>query len=179
MIYGDAVRIRDSTLQLAKGDITQLEVDAIVNAANSVLQMGGGVAGAILQRGGRSIQDECNLIRYCPVGEAVMTTGGKLKARHVIHAVGPRMGEGNEDEKLRKATLSCLKLADRNNLTRIALPAISAGIFGFPKERCATIMLATVKSYLAGGKTALRHVIICLYDDETYEIFHSVLKKSA
>jgi O-acetyl-ADP-ribose deacetylase (regulator of RNase III) len=173
--HEDTLRIGDSILQLIKGDITRLEVDAIVNAADSSLRMGGGVAGAILRRGGKSIQDECDAIGYCPVGGAVMTTGGNLKARYVIHAVGPRQGEGNEDEKLRSATVSCLKLADENNLTSIAFPAISTGIFGFPKERCANIMLSTVKSYLASGKTTLRRVILCLYDDATYDIFRRTL----
>jgi O-acetyl-ADP-ribose deacetylase (regulator of RNase III) len=108
-----------------------------------------------------------------------MTTGGELKARHVIHAVGPRMGEGNESEKLRNATLNSLKLADRDKFTSMAFPAISAGIFGFPKQRCAEIMLDTIRSYLATQSTGLKLIIICLYDQETYAIFRSVLKKLA
>jgi len=163
-------------IKLVKGDITDLEVDAIVNAANSSLKMGGGVAGAILRKGGWQIQEECDRIGYCPVGSAVITTGGKLKAKYVIHAVGPRYGEGNEDEKLRKATLNSLRLADENKLSSIAFPAISTGIFGFPKERCAEIMLSEAAEYLR-GETQLKEVIFCLYDDKTYKIFAETLEK--
>jgi O-acetyl-ADP-ribose deacetylase (regulator of RNase III) len=101
-------------LELTEGDITEMETDAIVNAANDRLILGGGVAGAIRRKGGPEIQKECDKIGGTCVGGAVITTGGNLKAQHVIHAVGPRMGEGNEDGKLRKATLNSLKLADQN-----------------------------------------------------------------
>jgi len=172
------LKVDGRRIKLVKGDITDLEVDAIVNAANSSLKMGGGVAGAILRKGGRQIQEECDKIGYCPVGSAVITSGGKLKAKHVIHAVGPRYGEGNEDEKLRNATLNSLRLADKNNLSTIAFPAISTGIFGFPKERCAEIMLSETAAYLR-GKTQLKEVIFCLYGDETFNIFAETLKKLA
>jgi len=162
-------------LKLAKGDITDLEVDAIVNAANERLKLGGGVAGAILRKGGREIQEECDRIGYCPVGGAVVTGAGKLKAKYVIHAVGPRYGEGDEDNKLRSATLNSLKRAEERSLRSIAFPAISTGIFGFPKDRCADIMLNTIMEYLKGD-TSLREVIMCLYDDETYRIFEEKLK---
>jgi O-acetyl-ADP-ribose deacetylase (regulator of RNase III) len=166
-----------SVIRLVQGDITELDVDAIVNAANSALKMGGGVAGAILRKGGRKIQDECDGIRYCPVGGAVITTGGMLKARYVIHAVGPRYGEGNEDEKLRNATLNSLRVADKQSLGSIAFPAISTGIFGFPITRCARAMLPTAKSYLGNTKTGLEQVIFCLYDDEIYGVFSETLKE--
>jgi O-acetyl-ADP-ribose deacetylase (regulator of RNase III) len=177
LIMKGELRIRDTCLRLVEGDITELDTDAIVNAANSALKMGGGVAGAILRRGGRVIQDECDRIGYCPVGGAVITTGGNLKAPYVIHAVGPRLGEGDEDKKLRNATLNSLKVADKNRLRSIAFPAISTGIFGFPKEGCAKIMLAIVKSYIIAGRTGLKQVILCLYDDETYNIFLETLKE--
>ena len=172
------MRVGDSVVELVKGDITELDVDAIVNAANSALKMGGGVAGAILRKGGYSIQEECDRIGYCPVGGAVITGAGRLKARYVIHAVGPRMGEGDEDNKLRNATLNSLKLADQHKLESIAFPAISTGIFGFPKDRCAKIMLAATIEYLEQnkGKTSLKRVIFCLYDDETYNIFKETLE---
>lgn len=171
------LKIGGSIIRLIKGDITELDVDAIVNAANSTLKMGGGVAGAILRRGGKAIQDECDEIRYCPVGGAVITTGGKLKARYVIHAVGPIFGEGNEDEKLRNATLNSLRIAEKHALRSIAFPAISTGIFGFPRDRCARIMLPAARSYLRNNKTSLKQVIFCLYDDDTYSIFKDVLRK--
>jgi len=172
---GDEIRVRSATIRIVERDITEMEVDAIVNAANSALKMGGGVAGAILRKGGRKIQDECDKIGYCPVGGAVITTGGNLKAKYVIHAVGPRYGEGNEDEKLRNATLNSLKLADKHGLRSIAFPAISTGIFGFPKQRCAEIMLPTTKSYLKNQKTGLGQVIFCLFDQETFDLFRSIL----
>jgi O-acetyl-ADP-ribose deacetylase (regulator of RNase III) len=105
----------------------------------------------------------------------VITTGGNLKARHVVHAVGPQMGEGNEDEKLKNATLNSLKVADENNLTSITFPAISTGIFGFPKERCAEIMLQTVMDYLS-GETGLKRVVFCLHGASSFEIFSSTLE---
>jgi|GEM_PF-61462 len=157
-------------LELVQGDITELEVDAIVNAANSSLKMGGGVAGAILRKGGWKIQEECDRIGHCPVGGAVITSAGRLKAKYVIHAVGPRLGEGDEDEKLRSATISSLRLADEHGVRSIAFPAISTGAFGFPKERCARIMTSTVAEYLRGS-TGLERVVFCLYDRETFEVF--------
>jgi O-acetyl-ADP-ribose deacetylase (regulator of RNase III) len=170
------LRVGSSVIELVKGDITELEVDAIVNAANSSLKMGGGVAGAILRKGGWSIQGECDRISYCPVGGAVITGAGRLKARYVIHAVGPRMGEGDEDDKLRSATLSSLKLAEQHNVGSIAFPAISTGIFGFPKDRCAKIMLRAAVEYLQRG-SRIERVVFCLYDDETYRMFEGELKR--
>lgn len=170
------LRVGNSTIELVKGDITELEVDAIVNAANSRLKMGGGVAGAILRKGGWSIQEECDKIGYCPVGGAVITGAGKLRARYVIHAVGPRMGEGDEDNKLRNATLNSLKLAEEHGVRSIAFPAISTGIFGFPKDRCAKIMLRATMEYLRKG-SEIKQVIFCLYDEETYRIFSEELKR--
>ncbi len=170
------VKIGKTIIKLVQGDITDLSVDAIVNAANSSLKLGGGVAGAIRRKGGPEIQEECDRIGYCPVGGAVITTGGKLRARYVIHAVGPRYGEGDEDEKLKNATLNSLKLAEKHNLKSIAFPAISTGIFGFPKDRCAEIMLSTAVSYVKGG-TKMEEIIFCLYDSETFKIFKEKLSK--
>jgi len=163
-------KVKDTILELIQGDITEMETDAIVNAANSALKLGGGVAGAIARKGGSKIQEECDGIGGTFVGGAVITTGGNLKARHVVHAVGPRMGEGNEDEKLRNATLNSLRLADEHHLSSIAFPAISTGIFGFPIERCAHIMLATVLDYIK-GHTGLEKVIFCLYGTEAFQVF--------
>lgn len=165
------------TIELVQGDITELDVDAIVNAANEHLVLGSGVAGAIRTKGGPSIQEECNRIGGTFVGGAVITTGGNLKARYVIHAVGPRMGEGNEDEKLRNAVFNSLKAADENGLRSIAFPAISTGIFGFPKERCARIMKRTIEKYLEEvHNTTLEKIIISLYDNETFKIFSKNFK---
>jgi len=164
------VTIQNHILQLTEGDITEMDTDAIVNAANAQLLLGGGVAGAIRRKGGPQIQAECNRIGGTFVGGAVITTGGALKARHVIHAVGPRMGEGNEDEKLHNATLNSLKVADENNLRSIAFPAISTGIFGFPIARCAEIMLRTTIDYL-NGATQLERIAFCLFGRDSYDVF--------
>ena len=167
--------VGQAVIEVNQGDITEMDTDAIVNAANAQLILGAGVAGAIKKKGGDRIQEECNAIGGTFVGGAVITTGGNLKARHVIHAVGPRMGEGEEDEKLKNATLNSLKVADDNNLTSITFPAVSTGIFGFPKERCAEIMLGTVIDYLRGN-TAIKRVVFCLHGESSYDIFSGTLK---
>jgi len=169
------IKVNKTILELTQGDITDLETDAIVNAANTALTLGGGVAGAIRRKGGPKIQEECNRIGGTHVGGAVITTSGNLKAKYVIHAVGPRHGEEHEDAKLKDATLNSLILADKNNLKTIAFPAISTGIFGFPKDRCATIMLSTTIAYLE-GPTKLEKVVFCLYDQNTFEIFKRTLQ---
>ncbi len=165
--------INKVTVELVQGDITELATDAIVNAANESLQMGGGVAGAIRRRGGPAIQRECDDIGGTPVSTAVLTTGGNLKARYVIHAVGPRWGEGNEDEKLERAVLSALKLADGKQLRSIAFPAISTGIFGFPKERAADIILSTTFDFIRNSNQTLRRIVFCLFDPASYNIFEN------
>lgn len=168
-------QINNKILELVEGDITEQETDAIVNAANSSLILGAGVAGAIRSKGGPSIQQECNQIGGCPVGGAVITAGGNLKARHVIHAVGPRMGEGNEDEKLKNATLNSLKVANDNSLKSIAFPALSTGIFGFPIKRCAEIMLSNSIDFLE-GESGLEKVVFCLYGQEAFNVFKDTLQ---
>lgn len=167
-------RVKNSVIELVQGDITELEADAIVNAANAALKLGGGVAGAIARKGGPRIQEECNRIGGTFVGGAVLTTAGNLRAKYVIHAVGPRSGEGNEDEKLKNATLNSLKLADEHKLRSIAFPAISTGIFGFPLDRCAKIMVSNAVSYLQ-GKTGIEKVIFCLFDARSYQAFEKEL----
>ena len=163
--------VKGKKIRLIQGDLTELAVDAIVNAANASLVLGGGVAGAIRTKGGPSIQEECNRIGGTTVGQAVVTGAGNLKARYVIHAVGPRYGEGNEDEKLRGATLNSMKRATEKGMRSIAFPAISTGIFGFPKDRCADIMLDTTRSYLETEETSLNEVIFCLWAKEDLDLF--------
>lgn len=168
--------INRSVLELVQGDITEMETDAIVNAANAQLLLGGGVAGAIRKKGGPSIQEECKRIGGTHVGGAVITTGGNLKAKHVIHAVGPRMGEGDEDRKLKDATLNSFKIADQHHLQSISFPAISTGIFGYPLDRCAQIMLSTAIEYLK-GETGLLRVVLCLYRKESFSRFADELTR--
>jgi O-acetyl-ADP-ribose deacetylase (regulator of RNase III) len=153
-----------------------METDAIVNAANAQLQLGGGVAGAIRRKGGPSIQQECNAHGPIKVGEAAITGAGSLKAKYVIHAVGPMMGEGDEDNKLRNATLNSLKLADEKGLKSISFPAISTGIFGYPIDRCANIMLTTAIEYLPES-ASLERVVFCLYGAESYGVFEDESKR--
>jgi O-acetyl-ADP-ribose deacetylase (regulator of RNase III) len=165
-------------IELQKGDITKIEVDVIVNAANTSLLGGGGVDGAIHRAGGREILDECIKIRNrqggCKVGEAVITTAGQLKAQKVIHTVGPRWNEGNsnEVEKLANCYLNSLELAVKHDLKTIAFPNISTGIYRFPKMQAAEIAIRTVKENLSNDITKV--VFVC-YDDENYMIYKNKL----
>jgi O-acetyl-ADP-ribose deacetylase (regulator of RNase III) len=155
---------------IVRGDLTEERVDAIVNAANSRLEHGGGVAGAIVREGGASIQEESrDWVREhgeVPTGEAAITGAGRLPAKKVIHAVGPVWGSGDEDSKLAAAVRSALTLAQKNGLLRVSLPAISSGIFGFPKDRCARIILETVTSF-----PDLDEIRLCNFDDPTAGVF--------
>jgi O-acetyl-ADP-ribose deacetylase (regulator of RNase III) len=161
--------------RLIKGDITERNVDAIVNAANSYLSHGGGVAAAIVKKGGRIIQEESDKIGYVPVGNAVMTTAGKLACKAVIHAVGPRNGEAKENEKLSQAINSVLILAQQNEFKSISIPAISTGIFGFAKDKCAKILVEESIKFINNNNpssmTALELIEFCIYDDETLDQF--------
>lgn len=170
--------IAGKTLRLIQGDITHRDVDAIVNAANSSLQHGGGVAGAIVRKGGKVIQDESDRISPVPVGRAAITGAGKLPAKFVIHAVGPRMGEGDEDNKLRSAVNSSLRLASERKLSTISFPAISSGIFGFPKARCARLLVEEAAKFLEKRQdSSLTVVEFCIYDDEMLGYFRKEFDK--
>jgi O-acetyl-ADP-ribose deacetylase len=171
-------KIGKTILRLLSADLTERDVDAIVNAANSRLQHGGGVAGAIVRKGGRVIQEESDRIGHVPVGGAAITTGGELKARYVIHAVGPRMGEGNEDNKLKSAINSVLDLASEERLKSISVPAISAGIFGFPKDRCAKILVGETVAFLKNKpESSLEMVELCISDLEAFGFFKGEFEK--
>lgn len=170
------IEIGKSFIELVQGDITEMDTEAIVNAANAQLQLGSGVAGAIRRKGGPAIQEECNKIGGIFVGGVVITTGGNLKAKYVIHAIGPMMGEGDEDNKLRNATFNSLKLADEKGIKSISFPAISTGIFGYPLERCAKVMLNTTIEYLKSETTRLERVVFCLYTPADYAVFEKTLK---
>jgi O-acetyl-ADP-ribose deacetylase len=159
-------------IRLVQGDITERLVDVIVNAANSHLIHGGGVAGAIIRKGGQIIQKESDKIGFVSVGSAALTTAGDLSCNAIIHAVGPMMGEGNEEEKLKNAVRSSLILASERKFTSIAIPAISSGIFGFPKDRCATILVNESRKFLEENpQTSLGVIEFCILDDETLYYF--------
>jgi O-acetyl-ADP-ribose deacetylase (regulator of RNase III) len=165
-------------LQLVQGDLTEERVDAIVNAANAHLQHGGGVAGAISHRGGPQIQAESDawVRQHGPVrhAEPAHTSGGALPCRYVIHAVGPVWGEGDEDAKLAAAVSGSLRSAERLGLRSIALPAISTGIYGFPKGRAARVMLGALRDYFSipdRGEASLELARLVLFDRATVEAF--------
>ncbi len=160
---------------IMQGDITDIEVDAIVNAANTRLLLGGGVAGAIRRKGGDSIQKECDKIGSIPLGEAVVTGAGKLKAKFVIHAAGMHLGGSVSEEPLREATNNSLLRVDEKGLKTIALPAIGTGVGGFPLNRCAQVMIDIVVEYLKNEKTGIEKVYFILFDMETYKVFNDYL----
>jgi O-acetyl-ADP-ribose deacetylase len=166
--------------EIILGNITTLEVDAIVNAANSSLLGGGGVDGAIHRAGGPAILEECKRIRArqggCEPGEAVITTGGNLKAKYVIHTVGPvwQGGEKNEDRILASAYTNSLILAVDHQVQSIAFPNISTGVYGFPKGRAAEVATSSVRAFLQHNES-LKRVIFCCFDEENYRIYKSIL----
>jgi O-acetyl-ADP-ribose deacetylase (regulator of RNase III) len=170
--------INGRKLRIVEGSIVALHVDAIVNAANKSLILGGGVAGAIRNFGGPSIQEECNAIGPVEVGEAVLTGAGDLNADYVIHAVGPVYGEGDEDIKLANATLNSLKIAQKKNIKSIALPAISTGIFHFPIKRCAEIMIKVAMDFLRENENP-QEIVLCLYGERAYTIFQGTFDRMA
>lgn len=168
-------------ITLTQGDITKVEVDAIVNAANSSLLGGGGVDGAIHRAGGKEILDECVKIRNrqggCKTGEAVITTAGKLPAKMVIHTVGPVWNHGDENEKLllKNCYVNSLKLAENNQLQRVAFPNISTGIYKFPKEEACSIAVNAVQEYRS---EIVKEVVFVCYDDENFRLYQDALGKS-
>ncbi len=164
------------SIQIVQGDITTEEVDAIVNAANEHLQHGGGVARTISKQGGPTIQKESDAwvrdhgtVSYA---RPAWTSGGRLPAKYVIHAVGPIWGDGDEDAKLESAVTGSLRVADELKCSSIALPAISTGIYGFPKERATRIIFAAIEKYFAGNPSSgLKTIKLVLYDQPTVEVF--------
>lgn len=160
-------------IEIRQGDLTEMDTDAIVNAANNDLKLGGGVAGAIRRKGGPQIQEECDKIGTIPVGGAAITSGGRLKAPHVIHAASMQLGGRTSPHALRSSTAHTLRIADENGLKSIAFPAVGTGIAGFPVRDCAEIMLReTAKHFL--GQTSLEKVYFVLFDPEALREFERV-----
>ncbi len=159
---------------IRQGDLTDAETDAIVNAANNDLKLGGGVAGAIRVRGGPSIQNECDRIGPIALGEAAITGAGRLRARHVVHAASMQLGESTSEPNLRAATHNSLMRANENSLKSIAFPAIGTGIAGFPIERCAQVMLEEVRAHL-GNPTTVERVEFVLFDRDSLAVFERAL----
>ena len=163
-------------ISVKQGDITTMTTDAIVNAANSSLLGGGGVDGAIHRKGGPQILEECKAIRNkqggCATGEAVITSGGMLPAKFVIHTVGPVWHGGNKNEKelLASAYLNSLKLAEEKQLSSIAFPNISTGVYGFPKQQAAEIAISTVNQFMKNAMNVKEVIFVC-YDEENFKLY--------
>lgn len=176
------VTVSTTTVSVLQGDITKQAADAIVNAANPSLMGGGGVDGAIHRAGGPEILKECKEIvarqGRLPIGQATITTGGNLKARHVIHTVGPvwHGGAGDEAELLRSAYYECLKLATESKLASISFPSISTGAYGYPVNEAAEVAVGTVVSFLEEQVTSLEKVVFVLFDSLTYQSYCSALR---
>ena len=176
------VTVNKIKISIVKGDITEQDTDAIVNAANSGLMGGGGVDGAIHRAGGPAILEECEKIvaqqGRLPTGKAVITTGGKLQARYVIHTVGPiwHGGGRNEAELLRSAYDECLKLTTEKKLASISFPSISTGAYGYPVDEASKIAVNTVVSFLKQQTTSLREVVFVLFDSGTCQSYRSALQ---
>ena len=170
----------NQTIQIVQGDITTEEVDAIVNAANERLQHGGGVAWAISKKGGPDIQKESDqwIREHGPVlhSHPAWTSGGHLPAKYVIHAVGPVWGDGEEDEKLSEAVTGSLRLADELKCSSIAMPAISTGIFGFPKDRAAKIIYSAIEDYFRINSSSLKAIKLVLFDQSSVEVFLKIFQ---
>src|SRR5580658_2081650 len=158
-----------------RGDLTEMETDAIVNAANNDLQLGGGAAGAIRRKGGDAIRRECNEIGSIPVGSAAITGGGNLKARFVIHAASMQLGGTTSAKDLRSSTAIALKIAADKKLKTIAFPAVGTGIAGFPMRECAEIMMEEAAKHLS-GTTSLEKIYFVLFDDDARKIFESAAR---
>jgi O-acetyl-ADP-ribose deacetylase (regulator of RNase III) len=164
----------DEKIVLLQGDLTEMDVDAVVNAANNDLQLGGGVAGAIRRKGGDQIQRECNAIGSIPVGGAAITSGGKLRARFVIHAASMRLGGETTAHALRSSTAHSLRIAAEKGLRTVAFPAVGTGIAGFSVPECARIMLREVAEHLK-KPTSLEKIYFVLFDVQALSEFEKVL----
>ena len=170
-------KIKNSIIRLMQGDITKQKVEAIVNAANSRLAGGGGVDGAIHRAGGPKIMEECKKYNGCPTGTAVITTGGNLPAKYVIHTVGPvyQNGTSGESELLQSAYLNSLKMAEKNSIKIIAFPSISTGVYGYPIKEASVLALETVVSYLKGD-TLIERAEFILFSLKDYNVYCSAFK---
>ena len=170
--------LSDPRFAVREGDITELQVDAIINAANNSLLGGGGVDGAIHRAAGPGLLKECRTLNGCPTGAAKITGGHRLPAKHVIHTVGPVWVDGHlgEEELLAQCYLNCFRLLEDHGLRSIAFPAISCGVYGFPLDRAAAIALEEIKRFLERNKEVERVVVVC-YTQEVHEAYQALLRQ--
>jgi O-acetyl-ADP-ribose deacetylase (regulator of RNase III) len=169
-------RVNGRLLRVVTGDLLELDVEAVVYYARPDLALGSGYGGAIAAKGGPKVQEELKKLAPLDMTKAVVTSGGNLKAKYVIHGVGPRFQEEGMEEKLRATLESVLRLAEEKKLGSLGFPAMGAGFYGVPLEVCAGVMLGTLQGYLA-GKTSLKEVVICLRDSREYGFFEKKLKE--
>lgn len=175
-----SAKFGNSIVEVVRGDITQQDTEAVVNAANKRLAPGGGVAGAIHRKAGPGLWEECKKLGGCQTGEAKITRGYNLPNKYVIHTVGPvYTGKGDEAELLSNCYINSLKLADKNRISSISFPAISTGAFGYPIKEAAEIALKTISKYLKNEKTEIKIVRMVLYDDKGFTIHKEILKELA
>lgn len=163
--------MKNDNIIIQKGDITDFDGDAIVNAANTELILGSGVAGAIREKGGYLIQSECNKSAPISLGSATITHAGDLKTKYVIHAAGMHLGERVEEESLKNCTLNSLKTADKFGIKTLAFPAIGTGVGGFPLDACAQVMIGVVSKYLEAQISQIEKVYFILFDDNAFNAF--------
>ena len=171
------VKIDKTTIALERGDITEAEVDAVVNAANAELWMGAGVAGAMKRKGGTVIEEDAMRQGPIEIGEAVLTVAGNLPANHVIHAATMGKDLKTDVEKVLAATKSVLAIAEKHKMASIAFPALGSGVGGLPPEKSAEAMLTTVIEHIKGGKSTLQKVLFIVYQDEAHKAFTEALKR--
>lgn len=169
--------LHNITLKVMEGDLTALEVDAIVNSTTTNFDLSFGIGARILQQGGTSIGDAVQMYSPATEGQVFLTDGGKLPAKYVIHAVGPRMGSGNERGKLASVVWNTLKLAVEKKLTSVAFPPISTGLLGYPVEGCATVMAQKIVDFTFEDTAPLTTIILCLDSAETLHIFEAAFQK--
>jgi O-acetyl-ADP-ribose deacetylase (regulator of RNase III) len=174
----EGIKINRSVIRLIKEDITVLDVDAFVFYAQSNLALGSGFGGAISVRGGPTVQKELETLGPVATGESVVSGAGNLKARYIIHAVGPKFQEADTEGKLRTTVINSLKRAEEKSIERIAFPAMGAGYYGIPSNLCARVMLEAIRNHLE-GETCIREVIICVLDTPQYESFQAPLSDLA
>jgi len=165
-------RIKDSVLRLQQGDLTAMDIEAIVFYARSDLKLGAGFGSAIAARGGMSIQDELKPFGTISTGETVITSGGQLNAQFIIHAVGPRFQENGTEQKLRTTMQNTLRMAKEKSIHRLAFPPMGTGFYGIPLDLCATVMLESIEEHLS-DETSLEEVVICVLDNREYKVFLS------